>query len=76
MGGGRGGRARGESGQGVVFQWEFLEEACDGGEEGGACGLVEVVWDDEVAVCVELLELLASEAIGSGIWVSWRWRDA
>ncbi len=61
---GGGGGAGGEFGHGVVFEREFLEEAGDGGEEAGACGLVEIIWDQEVAVCVELLELLGSEAIG------------
>lgn len=65
VGGGGGGRGRagGEFGHRVVFEREVVEEGADGGEEGGACGLVEVVWHDEIAVGVEFLELLGSEAI-------------
>lgn len=58
-----GGLAGGEFGHGVVFEGKVVEEGVDGGEEGGACGGIEVVWDYEVAVCVELVELLGGEGI-------------
>ena len=47
----------------MVFQGKFLEESVDGGEKSATCGLVDVVWDKQIAVCLELLELLGAKAI-------------
>jgi hypothetical protein len=47
----------------VVFQVDVLEEGVDDGEERGTCGLLDIVWDKQIAVSLELLELLGAEAI-------------